>query len=531
MALQFEAMTPSGQFGDTCEVATMDLRPMMPDDVLRNIPRFFGRWEDGTTMPVLLDDNYNITTSANDCDPSTADREVLECTILLPDQELVSIGNASSTLVYTDVLQRFCDARSIFRFPTLFRADGSFDEGAPLAGPFIEFLLAELRGPLMKHLRTSAWNGDSANRHEFDGILTQLAAGPAVPSGGDECTLLNHVVVDWATVTGNPGSTSSPKATIAAASDSMTIHGVDFDGLTGLNMVEFLVLWLERLLNYDLAAWADEDMMFELWVGRGQVPCIAELAACMQPCDGCVDPLSDPMIRERAAEFRRDRVIWLYPYDNIRITIRQSPELANTMIFLPKMIGGRPTVAWIFRDQVQAQAILDGELPWFGTQAGAPSTNSLYPGDEALDGPTEFFLRAFSLHLTRDNNCINVYVNSEAAILLFATHVWLEFQNTDCAGLIPETDVNVMGRAATACATVDADTLRLTVANLEADGAVNAGDTFVVYPADGVTALLGTADSYNTGTDALDITFEHNVTCSTGGGMANALVVRHYDNA
>ncbi len=72
----------------------------------------------------------------------------------------------------------------------------------------------------------------------------------------------------------------------------------------------------------------------------------------------------------------------------------------------------------------------------------------------------------------------------------------------------------------------DADTLDLTVPGLEVYGTVDAGDTYVVYGLDGVTALIGTVASYTTGTDALVIDFGVAVDCNTGGGMATATVVK-----
>ena len=525
MSLEFETMTPAGTWGDDCETAVMDLRSVIPDEVLRGIPRFFGRWEDDTSTKIILDDNYLITAGAGDCDYDIAARELTECTVQLPDQKLVPIGLPTANMVYTQVMQRFCKAKRLVNYPTLFMPDGSFDQGQPLSGVFLEFLLAELRGPIAKALRDYAWNGDEgAGTKEFWGILTQLTNGPLSP--GDGCEPYTHVSLNWQTLTGAAGP-AAPTATIDAGSDTITIHGEDFAGMTGLNMVEFLRLWLERLIENELAGWAQETIELELWVPRGQTTCIAESSACMQPCGiEYTNPMDDPGIRERAAAFRRDKVIYLYPYDNIPITIKSSPELTDQYILVPKMIGGRPLIAWVFRDQAEQLAILNGELPMYGSQTGMPDANALYPADEVITGD-EFYNRAFSLNLQRNTNCLEVWSNSESAMVLQGLNMWLELTSVNCAGLVPQVHQDI-GIAATACdATVGTgDQIQFTVAALETYGAVGAGDTYVVYFVDGYTALIGTVVSYVTATDLLLLDFGQAVDATTGGGCTTANIVK-----
>jgi hypothetical protein len=526
MTLEFETMTPAGKFGDTCETAIMDLRPLVPDDVLRNIPRFLGRWEDDENMRILLDDNWNIETASDDCDYSVASRETLECSVILPNQQLIAIG--FDNILYTQMMQKFCDAQSIFKFPTLFLANGEFDTGQELSDLFIEFILAELRGPFMKHLRDVFWNGSQATRHSLQGVLTQLDSGQFTV--GDACDAYTHVEFDWNTIVGGSGARSNPAATITAGNDSQTIHGHTFTGLAGLNMVEFMRLWLERLLEYELAKWSDEMMEWELWVGQGQTTAIAELAACMQPCDGCVNPMSDPVIRERAADFRKNKVIWLYPYDNISITIRTSQELDGQMMLVPKTIGGRPMIGFVFRDQVEQLGILNGELPYYGARGGLVDANYLYPEDEVMDEATLFESRAFTVNVQKNGNCLNVWLNTEAAVVLMGLHVWLRFQNVDSVTLTPAVVEQVLGVTASACVDSGGNNLQWTVAALEDYGDVTAGDTYRVYFEDTFTQLTGIVVSYDTGTDALILNMGADLDCTYGGGAANAVIVKHADN-
>lgn len=529
MTLEFQSMNPAGKFGEVCETPILDLRTLCPDGVLANIPRYLGRWEDGQQMEMILDDNWEITTSQDDCDPSIATAETVHCTVILPDQELVSVG--FENMLYRDTLQKFCDAKGIVRFPTLFRADGSFDTGQPLAEEFLMYLLAELKRPFMKHLRFSAWHGDSTNRHQFDGILTQITNGFSVPSGSANCDLYQVVDIDWGTWT-NTGTVTHPSATVDATQDSQTIHGETFTGLAGNNLAEILLMWLERLMEHDLAEYVSSDLsssdmgvVMELWVGKGQTACIAELAACMQPCDGCVDPMSDPQIRARAAEFRKSRVIWLYPYDNVPIVIRQSPELKDRMIFRPATINGRPTLAWVFRNQNEELNILNGELPWYGSQVGSVDASPIHPDDEVMSEVEMFEMNAFSLHVERSGNCIDVFMNADAGMLMFSPHLWLNITNVGCDGLIPEECVDVMTIALTAgedCADgTEVTELDITIADLETSHAdyVTAGDTWWVEFANG-GRIIGTVVSYTPATDVLVLDLGVSpIDCTTFGGI------------
>lgn len=527
MPLEFEVMTAGGKFSDACELPILDLRPLMPDDVLASIPRFLYRWENDTTMRILLDDNYGYTAAATSCDFVTFTSETLECSVQIPNQKRIAGG--VDDVDYMQFMTEFCKAHRMVNYPTLFRADGTFDEGAEMASEFIEYILADLRRRYMQYLRVQAWGGDQANADELHGLLTQLDAGPITV--GDSCEPYEMPTFNWSTLTGTGGATpTDPSATIDAASDVLTIHGMDFDGNEGQNIVEFMVKWFERLFEYDLAAWRDEEVEFELWMGKGQTTCIANLAACMQPCDGCVNPLSDPQIRDRAADFRRNKRIWLYPYDNVTITLRTSPELVDEMILVPTKVGGRPMIAWIFRDQVEQWAIVNGEIPFYGSQAGTlPSENVLYPTDE-VDAASRFELRAFQVQVQKNGNCISYWINSESAIVLFGWHLWLRLQFVDCNSLTPTQKWDSMGVAASACADPGGNNLTLTVAALEDYGAVAADDTYVVYGEDGWTAIIGTVVSYDTGTDALILNMGADYACTYGGGMDLAVVVKLAEN-
>ena len=518
MALEFETLTPASKFGRDCDTAILDLRPLIPDTVLRGIPRFFGRWEDSTTMDIMLSKTYSVAAGATDCDYDIATAATHMCSVILPNQTLIPIGMPSSDMVYTHVMKRFCNAKGLTRYPTLFLPDGSFDMGNPLSETFLIYLLYELRYPMMSSLREYAWTGDQASgtTKEFSGIITQLDAGQT--PAGDGCDPYQHVEFDWDALTENAGDTAPVDDTISAGNDSVVIHNQTFTGMEGLDLLDFMKLWIERLYEWELSAWADDVIELEMWLPRGSTNCIASLAACMQPCVGCVDPMSDPQIRDRAAEFQRDRVIWLYPYDDVKITLKTTPALTNEIILLPKSVSGRPTLAWVFRDQIEQQAILDGELPWFGTDPGASDPTDVYPADEVVDAEGDSFTqRAFTLNLSRNTNCIEAWLNVECAMVLMGVHTWIRFTNVECSTLTPNIGPGGAQQTAypiTVCATGTATQLDLTLPV----GTSIADDTLVaVYFSDGITVLTGSVVSSVTVVHLIEFT-PTTVDCTTGGG-------------
>ena len=490
MTLEFTTMTSAGRFGDACEFPILDLRPIVPDDVLKSIPRFMYRWENGTTQTLIIDDNFSFTDAADDCDFTVASRETLECLTNVPNQKKILVGE--SNVDFEQFMKRFCKAKSLVQFPTVFNGDGSINRGDPFAGPFLRYIIAELRGAYMQKLISASWTGDQDNRHELDGILTQLA--------DTECDWYAPTVVDWNTWVAGAGAASSPSATIDATQDTQIIRGQAFSGLTGLNLVEFIRLYMERLMDHDLARWSEETVEFDWWVPRGSVSCIADDAACLQPCSGCVDPLSDPNIRERASEFRRTKRIWLYPWDNIIINLRTSPNLDNRMLFMPKTIGGRPTIGWVFRDQQEELNIINGELPFYGSQVGLPSGDT-FPGDGPIT-PGEFEQRAFRVDVQKNGDCLDFWMKSTSAILLQSKHLYVDIQNVSCTNLVPQI-ATALSYTPDSCVTTDDHTLTFVVSEL--DGAteyVTPGDTWAIYWEDGTMAFVAVS-SWDDGTDTL----------------------------
>lgn len=430
MPLEFDTMTPAGRWSDSCNLGILDLRRACNDEVVANFPRFMGRWEDGTNVDLLLSTGFVVTPSEDDCLPSTISGDSVLCNYVIPNQQWISIGGGQNRR-YRDLVQQFCKARNLISAPSLFLPDGSLDRGNPLSGYFVDFVLAELKMGFMGYLVDTFWTGDDAERHQFEGVLTQLDADVA-------CEPFNPTRLNWATLTGT-AAPSSPRSEIDLAHDSITIKGEVFSGMAGLDFAEFLKLWVERLFEGPYSQYAKSEVMLELWVPRNSVTTIMELAACLQPCDGCVNPLSDPQIRDRNAEFVRTKMFYLYPYTDVQITVRTSPKLINRVILIPMSVAGKPMAAWVFRSQEEQRRILEGSLPLYGTGTGSIPANELYP-DTLMTLADNFEAQAIGINTEKADDCLSWWLTADAAIVILGRDNILSVTNIAGNGIVQTCD-------------------------------------------------------------------------------------------
>lgn len=518
MTLEFQGNVADlvGKFGLECKFPLLNLAPLCTDDVVKNLVTAVARWEDDTPQPMIIDYNsqVDVLTPEDECEPATLTSEIATCTVILPNQELVSLQKPRE--LYTAALNKFCRANGIRDGVSPFNADGTLKPENPLSERFLIYQMAELRRGLMQYLINIIWNGNSANPFEVDGILTQLRNGWATGNQDGGCDMFRANIIDWAEVTAAAGDTAPPEATIDAAFDTIVLNGHSFSGLEGLNLVEFLVLYMEAMDGYWFRSHGGVDQ-WAMFLPMGETNCIAELAACMQPCSTCpTNLLADPMIRERFADFRRSKTIELYPHNN-PIPLMESPALKTaspegfqTYIFAPWIIGGDVTMPLVFRDQDEEASILSGELPWYGTDLGLPDgDNDLVPTDD-VDLATDIETRAFSMHLQRVKNCIEVWINTQFAIPVFAQHGFLVIDNVDCATLTPVCN-DELSAALADCVDSGPNELTFTVAGLT----VVATDVVRVTFTDG-SVLHATVTSYVDPTLVLD--FGLAIDCAYGEG-------------
>lgn len=522
MPLEFDTMTPGGRWSDVCDLGILDLRRNCHDEVVAAFPRFLGRWEDGNSVDLILSTGSTFETSDDACVPSTLSGGTTLCNYVIPNQRLMSYGGGQNKQL-RDLVAQFCKGRNLHTAPTLFNPDGSFDMGNPLTGYFIDYMLSEMKGAFMNTLITIFWNGDATVLHQHDGVLTQLDADVA-------CEPYNPVEIDWATLTGVVG-VSSPKSEIDNAHDTITIQGQAFSGMEGTDFAEFLKMWVERLFEGPFATYAKSEVMLELWVPRNSSTTILELAACLQPCDGCVNPLSDPNIRDRAQQFIREKRFFLYPYTDVMITVRTSPMLVDRMILIPMYVGGKPMAGWVFRSQPEQQAILDGLLPLYGTGVGSIPATDLFPDElNDLSVADNFEAQAVAINFEKTTDCVSWWLTADAAIVIFGRDNILSVTNIAGTGLVQMCDpgggvfVDVTPESLTC--TDGPLTNELTISDLDTINIVASevfvtGDTYLITFGDGtvVRAVLTVSDD-----TTIVLTFPTEVTvtdCTTFGGPAS----------
>ena len=521
MPLDFEQMTPAGTWSDPCVVAIMDLRRNCHDEFVAAYPRFLGRYLDGQSVDLLLTTGYSRTPSTDICVPSTLSGGSMKCTYQIPDQEFLSYGGDQNKLL-RDLVDTFCKARNLVMAPTLFNSDGSFNSGEPLAGYFLQYMLSEQKGAFMSALIDIFWDGDSANPHEFDGFLTQLDEDV-------ECGPYNPTRLDWATLTEVVG-VSNVSSEITAANDTITIKGESFSGMTGVNFAQFLKMWVERLFKGPFSTYNKSEVELRLVVGPNTESTLLELAACLQPCQGCVNPLSDPTIRDRVEDFVNGKEFFLYPWRDIKIKIYTSPKIGNRIILMPFYIGGNPMTGWIFRSQQEQQAIISGLLPMYGTTTGTIQGTDLYPDElNDLSSADNFEWEAIAINVEKSGDCVSWWLTADASLVIFGRDNILSVTNISGTGLVSTCDPTpmVMPFIAESCddeALPEAYELQATVTEEDGLGNITVGATYNVLFADG-TVLIATVTNYSLDINVyiIDLSFDESLTmtCASFGGLVS----------
>lgn len=512
MSLFFEQAetTIVGTFGEICRMPILNIAPMCDDAFLRALPVAYARYETDTRTQFIIDYNYDLTAPAEACDGMTADHEIQDCELYLPNQTFSAIEGESRR--YDEDMVRFCRPRKITGGVSIFDANGRLKDGLPLAETFLAYRVAEMKQIVMRFLKTRYMTGVSSTSMEPNGILTQLTNGWDGPGAGN-CASYRAFVYDWAAAT-TGAALANPDATITAANDTITMYGQVFTGFTGFNFVELLRKMLLRIRDYTLAGHRIDSMF--LATGRGQSECILEAAACLQPCNGCT-PLSDPGQRDRLAEFLRTRVFYLYPYVDVPIYVYESPSLGNNVIFGPWQVDGEYTIQVVFRAQAENLMDINEVSPndgWWRT--GLPGT------DAATDlllpdiSPAEFEARTFMYIVDRDKLCIQPIISFEWSVPVFAQHAMVLFQNVDCTTLVPPACEETPSVAVSSCANgAGGDRLDMTMASDPTCG-ITADDRVRVDFTDG-TVLFGVVISYNAGSNVLVVEFAAAIVCTTYG--------------
>ena len=417
-----------------CAFPITDLMKHVPqDEVFKNMPVFFGGWEDGTVAPAFRTIAYTVdsTLSAgDDCLSPIVKSTVTSCELSVPDMQEISFS--TPVIKLRSLMLKFCRQRNIAPKTLIpFGADGNINDGSRLSLDFEKFALQNLYDVLSEQFLKSALVGDAANTNEFDGFYTQLLNG-WVGHGSAPCpvTLNKQQIIDWGALCGKSAGVAAYPDDVVAASKTVTLWGVSYPVPAGINLAQFLNdLWIDKV-NMEYADRFGGVTMWEAHVRWGEARTFLNTAACMRPCDGRDD---DPEMRARLAEFRRTNIARLYP-SGVSFPMLQSRHVAaNTMHFGPRTIGDQPTYG-MFIDDVEPYLTGRPMRPYGEFDYNGQDEYSFLNTDE-----WKASIETRGLYWSLDKKsakCVQGTVLTYAGMLTAARHLWLKITNVSSPTLL-----------------------------------------------------------------------------------------------
>lgn len=407
------------------------------DEVLRNMPVYFGYWEDDSFVPVILDNTININTAGvvTACDTSIVTGTISEGGLIAPNQTKIKLK--TETLVVDKLKKAFCKQRNISTrdLGAILNADGTFDMGNPYVIDFGRYALAQVNKALAEVLSQQVLNGDASDAHfGIDGLYTQLENGWQQDTVGIPNDLNHAIILNWQTLTGdNPATPDS----VTTAGHTINLWGDTFTIPTGINLI---TLFDEYLVPAVEVGWTDDNGgvdVYEMHVPKGAKRCYQNASACMQPC-GNTNGIWDTDLRDRFAAMRRTDVVEFYPSGR-QVPMWESDKIApNTMWFGPRSVGGSPTYGMIFRDM----DTLFNELAYplnetYGKGSGA------FPANEPLIvtviDQLPFEARAIHWDVEKVSmDCVEAGLMTIVGVLATMRHLWIKIENVACNSFVPQ---------------------------------------------------------------------------------------------
>lgn len=550
MAMEHENRTTViGKFGDVCQVSLVDWRHKCPDEIIMNTPMMLVdmTWKD-LPYQAIIDESTSINFrepfemegGAQDaCDPSTANNTTKMCDFVLPNLEIISIGTQSRH--YEIWWDKFCENFPQFRGFSPFRERGSrivFDAGSnsPATRTFAGEVAAELSQATWEHIYRTWWLGQRANVDQFDGFFEIFDNGistqgtcddyPLVPTCIDMALYILGAAAAAAGGTVGPGDIVLPvldpdRPGDAPADNIFVIYpGTLFEtsiDLTGMDSVDVMTAWLELVLN----EWGIDVIQWMLGVGKNQTKCLSEVAACKQACRGgdcrqlLVSDKRDDGRADRQRRFVRERVIEMFPYDDITIPMLQSPALRqrNKVIFMPWKFntaeGPAHSLLWVWLDRRAARNDLFRDVPAWrdAILPGGFKWNDLHSGDEFVKVGRAFQARVWDWLWDQVKNCFQWWQNSKTMLLPQAPHLWLCLDGLDCSTTIklPCLNPGVQEAILTCVKIVDNLEYRITFDNTDEDFNCVVGKKIWIISDNGNTQLEGTITTVTTTSPTADI--------------------------
>ena len=409
-------------------------KTLRKDEVLAQMPIYFGFWEDDTILPIILDQTFDVDTSVviSDCDVATVSGDVTQGELVAPNMRQFKLGTVP--LQIHKLVPKFCKGRNILPDDrrTLLNSDGSINMGNPYAVDFARFVFSLLARPFTAIVSDRVLAGDESEDFGVDGLYTQLENGwvqgtPTVPA------YLNQAIqIDWGLLT---GAYEEEDPAAAGLPDDRTISGqtIDLWGETvdvpvDYNLAQFLNDFLFPAIK---AHWGEPDS-YEIHVEPGKTRCFVRSAACLKPCDE-ENGIWDTSLRERYAELDRRQVVQLYP-SGTELAMLESPKVAENVMWIgPRSMNGNPTYAAFFRDMDEMYAAAGAFGDIYGQGSGLPSDTEPLLTDivNTLDIPFEG--RAVRQDLRKISiDCVEASVMAFYGVLAFERHLWIKVSNIDC---------------------------------------------------------------------------------------------------
>lgn len=486
MGLEFEnEALVMGRFGDVCDTPLLDWRHKCQDEVIASLMLVLVDifYEDFTYKAII-----SSSTSINfreawgseggsdnpNCCPSTANSQTKICEFKLPALKTISIG--TEPRCYDDWYKRFCKSFPRYRSYNPFvpspggqitlRRGRNEAEGEA----FLGMVANELSQAIWNHLYMCLWVGRDEYVDQYNGIMYYFENGIApltdctdYPTKPTCINMAEYIVGAAAAANGElvgPGDIILPvgdpaRPADAPATNILTVYGgtlfeTTID-LTGMDTVDVLKMWYELLTN----EWMVDVRRWMLGIPKSGSKCLAQVAACKQSCNGdCRSMLRaadqrDFFRAEREAQYIRDRILRLYPYEDTIIPMRQSPVLRqfNRIIFVPEQFAdmdGTLTnwMLWVWLNRRSENEKLFNAYPPLRDMLPAINENSgvskyfesamLYDGAEFETMGDVFESQVFDWLWDRECNSVRWWNNATTGLLPQAPHLWLCIDGVTC---------------------------------------------------------------------------------------------------
>lgn len=427
-----DSLVEAGLLGRDCAMPITRIeKRLMQDEVLRNMPVFFGYWENGTVVPMILGQAIDIDTTViedEDCDVAVVDADLTEGELVAPNMRLITL--ATKVLKIDELIPAFCKQRRIARreLGLILNSDGTIDDGNEYAVDFARFALATVSNAMSQLLAQRIMRGDESETYGFDGLYTQLTNGweqgsPTVP------TYLNQAVtIDWGDLTDSAGATTPDDLT--ADGKTLSLWGTTVDVPEGINLAQLIEDYLIPAVE---ANWTDAEGGIDTWefhVPSGTKRCMINTAACIKPCEG-MSIYFDSDMRERFTNLRARDIVRLFPSGR-EIPMLESPQIEENVMWLgPRSIGGAPTYGVSFQNMNE----LFNAVGVLGDTYG--QGNGLFDADEPLLEDTRMGLPFEANAVQQDVrkvsiNCVQASLMVKVGVLAVARHMFFRIENVTC---------------------------------------------------------------------------------------------------